>query len=174
MSTSQAEPGNAATTAARPGRGRQPVNEKKVTFLTERLDHLFETVHPKGRAPYSYQEVADAILKTAGPDEDGKPPISASYIWNLRVGRKENPTRRHIALLAAHFGVSPLYFFEEEYDATRHEMELARALKDPKVHELALAATGLSEASLEAVLSLVRSLHKIERGAQQEPSSDID
>ena len=40
--------------------------EREVNFLTDRLDYLFETVHPKGRKPYSYQEVADGINAAAG------------------------------------------------------------------------------------------------------------
>ncbi len=159
MSTSKGTP--AATPAKR---SAKPKAEKKVTFLTKRMDHLFETVHPKGRKPYSHQEVADGILETVGPDPDGSAPISPSYIWQLRAGMKENPTRRHIALLAAFFDVSPLYFFEGEYDLGIDQIELARILRDPKVLALTRAAAGLSDTSLEAATALVQSLHTIEGG----------
>lgn len=136
--------------------------EKKVTFLTDRLDYLFETVHPKGRKPYSYQEVADGINEAAGENA-----ISPSYLWQLHMGRKENPTRRHIALIAAFFDVSPLYFFEGEQDLGIDEIELARVLQDPKVHAVARAAVGLSDTSLDAVASLIHSLHIIESSARE-------
>lgn len=158
MSTSKATPAVAAPAK----RGAKPKAEKKVTFLTQRIDHLFETVHPKGRKPYSHQEVADGILAAVGPDPDGSAPISPSYIWQLRTGVKENPTRRHIALLAAFFDVSPLYFFEDEYDLGIDQIELARILRDPKVLALTRAAAGLSDASLEAGTALIQSLHRIE------------
>ena len=163
MSTNEGTP---ATAAAPVKRDAKPKTEKKATFLTSRIDHLFETVHPKGRKPYSHQEVADAILKAVGPDPDGKAPISPSYIWQLRSGMKENPTRRHIALLAAFFGVSPLYFFEDEYDLGVDQMELARILRDPKVYALTRAAAGLSDTSLETMTALATSLHAIEREAR--------
>lgn len=162
MSTSKGTP------AAPPAkRSAKPKTEKKVTFLTQRIDHLFETVHPKGRKPYSHQEVADGILEAVGPDPDGTAPISPSYIWQLRTGVKENPTRRHIALLAAFFGVSPLYFFEGEHDLGVDAIELDRILKDPKVHALVRAAVGLSDTSLDAVQSLVQSLRAIEHEARE-------
>lgn len=171
MSTSEGASRDLAAPAASRGRGAKP-KRQKVTFLTQRLDYLFETVHPKNRGPYSYQEVADAILEEVGPDPDGKAPISPSYIWHLRSGLKENPTRRHIALLAAFFGVSPIYFFEGEYDLGVDEIELARILKDPKVLALARAAAGLSDTSLDTTLALVQSLHTIEREAREGHSAD--
>lgn len=171
MSTTEGASAERAAPTAPRGRGKQPKHQK-VTFLTQRLDYLFETVHPKHRGPYSYQEVADAILEEVGPEPDGKAPISPSYIWHLRSGLKENPTRRHIALLAAFFGVSPIYFFESEYDLSVDQIELDRILKDPKVHALVRAAVGLSDTSLDAVQSLVRSLHTIEREAREGHSAD--
>jgi transcriptional regulator with XRE-family HTH domain len=170
MSTSDGAPATvtarvAATAPTR--RGAKAKNEKKVTFLTQRLDFLFETVHPKGRGPYSFQEVADGILAAVGPDSDGTAPISSSYIWNLRAGHKENPTRRHIALLAAFFGVSPLFFFEDEYELGIEQMEIDRILRDPKVLTLTRAAAGLSDTSLDAVTTLATSLHAVERNARE-------
>jgi transcriptional regulator with XRE-family HTH domain len=164
MSTSKGVP-PAATAPTR--RGAPLKTEKKVTFLTQRLDFLFETVHPKERGPYSYQEVADGILGTVGPDPDGTAPVSASYIWNLRAGRKENPTRRHIALLAAFFGVSPMFFFEDEYEISIEQMEVDRVLRDPKVLALTRAAAGLSDASLDALTQLAMSLHGVERDVRE-------
>jgi transcriptional regulator with XRE-family HTH domain len=35
--------------------------------LAERLEHLFQIVHPRRRGPYSNAEVAEAIEKAGGP-----------------------------------------------------------------------------------------------------------
>ena len=78
------------------------------TLLADRLDHLFRTVHPKDRGPYTHAEVAEAINAAA---QDGV--ISATSVWQLRTGRRDNPTRRHLSALAAFFGVSPMYFFDD-------------------------------------------------------------
>lgn len=38
--------------------------------------------------------------------------ISQSYIWQLRKGRKINPTLRHVQALAKFFGVPAAYFVD--------------------------------------------------------------
>src|ERR1700761_158254 len=94
--------------------------------LADRLDHLFRTVHPKDRAPYTPAEVAKAINESAGERV-----ISSTYIWQLRTGRRDNPTQRHLSALAAFFGVSPVYFFDQaEADRNHVPPELASALRD--------------------------------------------
>src|ERR1700760_1766472 len=76
--------------------------------LADRLDHLFRTRHPKDRGPFTPAEVAAAINQAAG-----RAVISSPYIWQLRTGRRDNPTQRHLSELATFFGVSPMYFFSE-------------------------------------------------------------
>ena len=67
--------------------------------LASKLDRLFQAVRPGGRGEYSYQEVADAIRAERGPT------ISATYLWQLRKGLRDNPTRNHLAALARFFGL---------------------------------------------------------------------
>src|SRR5579872_3812834 len=94
--------------------------------MAEALDYLFKTVHPKERGPYSYKEAAALINEAAGDDV-----ISHSYLWQLRTGKRDNPTIRQIAVLSAFFGVSPLYFFDDEAaKRAAPQIELANALKD--------------------------------------------
>ena len=76
--------------------------------LADRLDCLFRTVHPKDRGPYTPAEVAEAVNQAAGERV-----ISSTYVWQLRTGRRDNPTQKHLSALAAFFGVSPMYFFKE-------------------------------------------------------------
>lgn len=70
--------------------------------LADRLDRLFQMVHPKDRGPYRPAEVAEAVNQVAGERV-----ISSTYIWQLRTGRRDNPTQKHLSALAAFFGVSP-------------------------------------------------------------------
>src|ERR1700744_1846584 len=100
--------------------------------LADRLDALFHTVHPKDRGPFTPAEVAEAINGTTGERV-----ISSTYIWQLRTGRKTNPTHRHLVALAAFFGVSPVYFFDDiTDDAGTVSPELTAALRNEDVREM--------------------------------------
>jgi transcriptional regulator with XRE-family HTH domain len=127
-------------------------------LLAQRLGHLFLTVHPEGRGPYSHAEVAEAINQAAG-----KNIISTVYIWQLRTGQRDNPTMRHLSALAAFFGVSPAYFFpdsETDQDGTR--AELIEVLRDDSVRDLALRAAGLSDRSLKAIRKIIEGARSAE------------
>jgi transcriptional regulator with XRE-family HTH domain len=122
------------------------------------LDRLFRTVHPKDRGPYTPAEVADAIDQATGERT-----ISSTYIWQLRTGRRDNPTQKHLSALAAFFGVSPMYFFDDpEIDRDMLSPELMAALKDDDVQEVALRAAGLSERSLRAIREMIESARTVE------------
>src|SRR3954465_16066698 len=101
--------------------------------LADKRNHLFATVHPRNRGEYSSEEVAQAIATRGGPT------ISATYIWMLRRGVRDNPTKRHLEALASFFGVPPAYFFEDdvtsEVDA---QLATLAALRDASVRNLAL------------------------------------
>ncbi len=117
--------------------------------FAERLEYLFRTVHPKDRKPFTNVEVADAINRAAGEQV-----ISQAYVWQLRKGKKDNPTRKHIAALAAFFGVSPMYFFDDgEHEPLESEVKLA--MKDDAVRDVALRAVGLSDQTLKAMQELI-------------------
>ncbi len=120
--------------------------------LAHRLEHLFQTVHPKGGKPYTNVEVADAINAAAGEKV-----ISQAYVWQLRKGIKDNPTKRHLAALAAFFGVSVLYFFEDEAEdgGTAPATKVDLALRDDAVKEVALRAAGLSDETLKTIQDMI-------------------
>ncbi|MEE4493059.1 helix-turn-helix domain-containing protein [Streptomyces sp. BE230] len=127
----------------------------ETSSLADKVNHLFTTVVPAGRGPYSTEEVARFIT------DDGIP-ISGSYIWLLRKGQRSNPTLRHITALSKFFGVPPAYFFDDE--VTTHVdsiLKLASALRDRNVRRLALRVSGLSAATLEALLTLVNEVRRI-------------
>ena len=131
--------------------------------LAERLDYLFHTVHPAGRGEYSSEEVANAIRDRGGPT------VSATYIWMLRRGSRDNPTKKHLEALSDFFGVPPAYFFDDE-SAARIEQELAvvTALRDAAVHKVALRAAGLSPESLAALAEMIDRVRTLE-GLPDEP-----
>lgn len=124
--------------------------------LAERINRLFETLHPAGRGPLSNEEVADSIRARGGPT------ISGQYLWQLRKGKRDNPTRQHIQALAQYFRVPVAYFFDDDlaqaYDA---DMEAIAAVRDPDVREIAVHAAKLTPAGRRAVLALIESTRQL-------------
>lgn len=125
--------------------------------LAWKLNRLFATVHPSGRGEYSADEVARAI------NERGGGSISPAYIYLLRKGQRDNPTKRHLELLAAFFGVTPSYFFDDEAAARiEQQLDLLAAFRDGEVRRLAARASGLSPRSLDGILRMVDAAREIE------------
>src|SRR6187399_1329554 len=124
--------------------------------LAAKVDHLFRTVRPRSDKEYSFEEVAEAIRGGGGPT------ISATYLWQLRKGVRDNPTRRHLEALARFFGVPPAYFFDESTAAqVEAELELVAALRDSSVRQIALRASGLSPKTLNAITQMVERAREI-------------
>src|SRR6266496_1538659 len=118
--------------------------------LSQKLDLLFRTVRSREQDEYSFEEVAETIRAGGGPT------ISATYIWQLRKGLRDNPTKKHVEALADFFGVSPAYFFDDEaakrIDA---ELEVLAAIRDAPVRQIAMRAVGLSPESLASIAQMV-------------------
>ena len=123
--------------------------------LTERLDRLFRTVHPANRGEYTYEEVASAIR------EQGTM-ISHTYVWQLRKGLRDNPTKRHLEALAQFFGVQASYFLDDDTSAADAQLELMAALRDDPVRSLALRAAELSPNGLAAIRAMVEHARSVE------------
>ncbi|GHF28919.1 XRE family transcriptional regulator [Streptomyces mashuensis] len=124
--------------------------------LADKLNHLFRTVVPAGREPYSTEEVARAI--TAGGVS-----ISGSYIWLLRRGQRTNPTLRHVEALAKFFGVPPAYFFDDKVtEEVNADLGLLVALRDTQVQRVALRAAGLSSRSLQSINEVIERVRELE------------
>jgi transcriptional regulator with XRE-family HTH domain len=125
--------------------------------LADKVNYLFQTVHPAGRGPYSNDEAATAIRDRGGPS------ISATYIWLLRKGERDNPTLKHLEALAEFFGVPPAYFFDD--NATTRidaELEMLSAMRDVGVRALALRMAGLSERSLQPIAEVIERVRELE------------
>ncbi|AXB42861.1 helix-turn-helix domain-containing protein [Amycolatopsis albispora] len=135
-----------------------------VGSLAAKVDHLFRTVRPRDGGEYSFEEVAEALRARGGPT------ISATYLWQLRKGIRDNPTKRHLEALAGFFGVPAAYFFDDE--ETRRidaELTLLTALRDAPVRQIALRASGLSPKSLEAIAEMVDRVRELEGLPQPNP-----
>jgi transcriptional regulator with XRE-family HTH domain len=127
-------------------------------FLATRIDLLLRSGRPGDPRPHTPAEVAEAINADAGDDV-----ISGTYIWQLRTGRRDNPTYKHLIALSRFFGVSPTYFFDESETARGAvPADVAFALRDDAVRTLALRAAGLSEHSLKAINDMVTSARALE------------
>ncbi|MCK8679567.1 MULTISPECIES: helix-turn-helix domain-containing protein [Streptomyces] len=126
--------------------------------LAAKVNRLFSTVRrlPDGNE-YTFEEVAGAIKAQGGPT------ISATYLWQLRKGLRDNPTKRHLEALAGFFGVPPAYFFDDaEAERIDAELALLAALRDAPVRQIALRARGLSPKSLDAIRDMVDHVRALE------------
>jgi len=130
--------------------------------LADKLNHLFATVHPADRGPYSNEEVAVAI-RGRGPT------ISGTYIWLLRKGERDNPTLKHLEALAAFFGVPAAYFFDDAAAARIDaELDLLATMRDLGVQRVAMRMAGLSPRSLDSIAEVIERVRELE-GLPTEP-----
>ncbi|WP_306215905.1 helix-turn-helix domain-containing protein [Actinoplanes sp. RD1] len=129
--------------------------------IADKLDRLFRQVRGAGQGEVSYMAVAEAIRERQGIQ------ISHTYIWQLRTGRRDNPTIQHLRGLATFFGVPVAYFLDD--DETRKidgQLELLRTLRDAQVTEIALRAADVSPSSRDTIGELVRKVWELEKSRQ--------
>ncbi|WP_329378152.1 helix-turn-helix domain-containing protein [Streptomyces sp. NBC_01716] len=135
--------------------------------LATKVDHLFSVVRPADGGEYTFDEVAEAIRAQGGPT------ISSTYLWQLRKGLRDNPTKRHLEALATFFGVPPAYFFDDaEAEHINAQLALLSALRDAPVRQIALRARGLSTKSLETIRDMVDRVRELE--GLPDPAGDVD
>lgn len=138
--------------------------------LAVKINRLFRVVRPSGSPEYSTEEVARLITEEGVRKQNGLT-ISGTYIWQLRKGYKDNPTKKHLEALAYFFKVDPSYFFDEEQGKLiGAELELVAAMRDAGVHSIALRANGLSPRSIDAIRGMIESARQLEGlEANEEP-----
>ena len=126
--------------------------------IAEKLDRLFRQARPADQAEPSYMAVAEAIRGEQGV------PISHTYIWQLRTGRRDNPTVAHLTALATYFGVPVAYFLDDEQSRrVDAQLELLRTIRDAGVTQIALRAADVSPRGRETINELIRKVWESER-----------
>ncbi|MET8577291.1 helix-turn-helix domain-containing protein [Streptomyces sp. NPDC005012] len=136
--------------------------------LAEKIDRLFRVMHPEGRGPYSLREVA------RGVEDRGGPRMSASFLHQLRTGRRDNPGIKYLKAIADFFGVPPAYFFDDDEGArVQAEVTLLESMRDNQVRSVALRAAGLSPETLRTVQAFIERARELEglSADDQDPKS---
>lgn len=129
------------------------------TSLAEKIGTLFQVVRRPNREQFSHEEVARACREATGET------FSATYLWQLRTGRRDNPTKRHLEALAQFFQVPVAYFFDDDQSsAIARELELLGALRDAGVRSVALRAVNLSPEGIGTISDMIDVLARRERG----------
>ncbi len=122
--------------------------------FADKINHLFDVVRKPDGTTYSNEEVAAQMATGAGEKK-----VSRNYIWMLRTGERDNPTKKHLEALATFFSVKPAYFFDEEISAAIFaELSMLKLLKESRVGRLAMRLDGLDERSIETVTHVIESL----------------
>jgi transcriptional regulator with XRE-family HTH domain len=125
--------------------------------LAHKINHLFETIRRPDGKPYSNEEVAEAI------NCRGDATISGTYLWYLRKGDRDNPTKKHLEVIARFFDVSPAYFFDDGRPrAVAAELAVLRGLAGAEAQRVAMRLAGLSPRSLQTVAELIDRVRELE------------
>ncbi|MDF3291291.1 XRE family transcriptional regulator [Streptomyces silvisoli] len=142
--------------------------------IAQKLDYLIREIHPKGRGPFTYQEIADQIRQRAN---EGDPTVSHGTVQAIRTGKVTNPGVDSLRALAAFFGVPTAYFLDDTVsgavEARIREIkqsaeqadagdELADALQDREVRAVAFRLSGLSAKSLRGIKGIVEGFRQAE------------
>jgi transcriptional regulator with XRE-family HTH domain len=116
--------------------------------VAQKLNRLFEVLHPPGARPLNNRELASRVKEHGGS-------ISPTYISQLRSGARGNPTLEHLIGIASAFGVPAGYFTDPEV-ADRVDAELDRLVElqqaKPELAEIAemQVTVNLRTANLDA------------------------
>ncbi|MGJ5755220.1 hypothetical protein FB563_3438 [Streptomyces puniciscabiei] len=142
--------------------------------IAAKLDYLIREIHPKGRGPFTYQEIADMIKESAG---EGEPTVSHGTVQAIRTGKVTNPSVDSLRALAAFFGVPTAYFLDDSLSRTVEARireikesvetadagdEVADVLRDKEVRAVAFRLSGLSARSLRGIKSIVEGFRQAE------------
>lgn len=135
--------------------------------LADRLNRLFAAVpNPETGRAYSNPAAAGAIARMVADlpeaERDGRS-ISQTYIWQLREGKRTNPTVKHLESLGALFGVGPDYFLNESvYLRVDRELADRQRMQREGVEQFAFRARELSPAGFAAVQAALEHARALE------------
>ncbi|WP_329448753.1 XRE family transcriptional regulator (plasmid) [Streptomyces sp. NBC_01426] len=120
--------------------------------LADKVDKLFRTIRTNGRE-YTYDEVARGCSQLSGGT------FSKTYVWQLRTGQRDNPTKRHLEALAAFFRVPAAYFFDDDTaERVDAQLAIASAMGNAEVRDIALRAMSMDDSGRK---HLARIIHEV-------------
>src|SRR5690606_18353638 len=92
------------------------------------------------------------------------------YIWQLRTGRRDNPTKEHLEWLADLFDVDPAYFFDRrQSEQTRRDLLTMEPKKNLKVRQAAARHGDWNEDNLGVVSEIIE---RVVQALQSNPQSN--
>ncbi|MDH6284557.1 helix-turn-helix domain-containing protein [Prescottella agglutinans] len=101
------------------------------TSFAERLRHLFETVHPKDRGPYTQTEIVD-MLRFSGSK------MTTGYMSQLLNGKRTSPGLEVVRDICRVFRVPMDYFGDEEtYEEIKQQIAWIQNLRDSQDQQVA-------------------------------------
>jgi transcriptional regulator with XRE-family HTH domain len=149
------------------------MSERVGRSLADKLNHLFATMTTPTGHELSNEHVASAI----GVHADVT--ISQSYIWQLRKGKKDNPTLKHLQALADFFGVPVAYFFDDDVTGRIEEQLATLAAERAKLREegsqvklMAMRAGELSPQRRHQVMELLDVVYRLEQAERDATLND--
>ncbi|PXW98851.1 helix-turn-helix domain-containing protein [Mycolicibacterium moriokaense] len=124
--------------------------------FADRLQRLFDAVHPPGGGPYTGAAVI-GDLKRHGVI------MSAPYLSQLRSGKRSNPSPATMQALADFFGVEVAYFTDDAYYAMLDvELTVLAAMRDEGVQRISARTIGLSPAACQQLTVKIDELRRRE------------
>ena len=137
--------------------------------LAARLNHLFATVpRPDGTGLWTNEDAAAAINGLGVY-------LSGAYLSQLRTGKRNNPSARHLAAIARFFEVPVDYFFDPSVtEKINKQLELLAAIRDAAIGKIALRAKPLSPGGLSGVAGMIEFIRQQEGIADEDPNPDLD
>lgn len=143
--------------------------------LAHKLDRLFATIHPRDRGEFTYREVEAGVRELVSKTGETEGSISASYVGQLRKGRRANPTVKQLHHLAAFFNVPMTYFVGTpaqveaidaqmalvQVEAIDAQTALMQAMGNHGLRDLAMRISALTPEGLRAVVDYVATLENM-------------
>ncbi len=137
--------------------------------LAERIEYLFQHMHPANRGPYTIEEVVEGIRAQGGPT------ISYNFLHALRRGTRDNPTKQHLEALATWFQVPVAYFFDDDVSTrVRSQIKLLAAMRSNAVRHIALRASELTPEGLSALADIIENVARLQRTARAAAPDEAD
>jgi transcriptional regulator with XRE-family HTH domain len=110
--------------------------------IADRLNWLIENVHPQGRGPYRYDEIARLSREYAA--QHGGPTVSHQTVLNIRNGHVTNPGVDSLRALANVYAV-PVTYFLESGPEEQHRPQVATDPSTPNASAPAPTSAPLSD-----------------------------